>query len=494
VTDARQPEPRLGAGPLTLTAAELAAATGGRLVHSSDRPIRGGAVDSRLVRPGNLFVALAGERTDGHRFLRAAVGAGATALLVNDLPGETVDLAAEGGPTIVAVPDALLGLHAVATAWRARFSPLVVGVTGSIAKTSTKEAIAAVLAERFVTLKSEGNANNEIGLPLTVLQMGPEHQAAVLEMGMYVGGEIAQLAAIARPKIGVVTAVREVHLSRIGSIDAVERAKAELIEALPEDGLAVLNADDPRVLRMRGRTAARALSYGFAADADVRAEDVASAGPDGMSFTLVSPAGRITVFTPALGRHGVHNGLAAAAVGLGAGLDLDLIVAGLRRGWQAPHRDQLVRAGGLTVLDDSYNASPASMIAALELLASLPGRHVAVLGVMQELGEAHERGHREVGSLAAGLADVVVVVGEEASGIAAGAAALGEAVIPVADREAALAALRELLRPGDVVLVKASRGAELERVVESLVGEHGGRAGAETGLGSSATDRVEDDR
>ena len=494
VTDARQPEPRLGAGPLTLTAAELAAATGGRLVHSSDRPIRGGAVDSRLVRPGNLFVALAGERTDGHRFLRAAVGAGATALLVNDLPGETVDLAAEGGPTIVAVPDALLGLHAVATAWRARFSPLVVGVTGSIAKTSTKEAIAAVLAERFVTLKSEGNANNEIGLPLTVLQMGPEHQAAVLEMGMYVGGEIAQLAAIARPKIGVVTAVREVHLSRIGSIDAVERAKAELMEALPEDGVAVLNADDPRVLRMRGRTAARALSYGFAADADVRAEDVASAGPDGMSFTLVSPAGRITVFTPALGRHGVHNGLAAAAVGLGAGLDLDLIVAGLRRGWQAPHRDQLVRAGGLTVLDDSYNASPASMIAALELLASLPGRHVAVLGVMQELGEAHERGHREVGSAAAGLADVVVVVGEEASGIAAGAAALGEAVIPVADREAALAALRELLRPGDVVLVKASRGAELERVVESLVGEHGGRAGAETGLGSSATDRVEDDR
>jgi UDP-N-acetylmuramoyl-tripeptide--D-alanyl-D-alanine ligase len=494
VTDARQPEPRLGAGPLTLTAAELAAATGGRLVHSSDRPIRGGAVDSRLVRPGNLFVALAGERTDGHRFLRAAVGAGATALLVNDLPGETVDLAAEGGPTIVAVPDALLGLHAVATAWRARFSPLVVGVTGSIAKTSTKEAIAAVLAERFVTLKSEGNANNEIGLPLTVLQMGPEHQAAVLEMGMYVGGEIAQLAAIARPKIGVVTAVREVHLSRIGSIDAVERAKAELMEALPEDGVAVLNADDPRVLRMRGRTAARALSYGFAADADVRAEDVASAGPDGMSFTLVSPTGRVVAFTPALGRHGVHNGLAAAAVGLAAGLDLDLIVAGLRRGWQAPHRDQLIRVGGLTVVDDSYNASPTSMIAALELLASLPGRHVAVLGVMRELGEAHERGHREVGSAAAGLADVVVVVGEEASGIAAGAAALGEAVVPVADRAAALAVLRELLRPGDVVLVKASRGAEFEWIVESLVGDHGGRGGADTGLGSSATDRVEDDR
>ena len=485
VTDARHPEPRLGARPLTLTAAELAAATGGRLVHSSDRQIRGGAVDSRLVRPGNLFVALGGERTDGHRFLRAAVDAGATALLVNDLPSETADLAGEGGPTIVAVPDTLLGLHAVAAAWRARFSPLVVGVTGSIAKTSTKEAIAAVLAERFVTLKSEGNANNEVGLPLTVLRLGPEHEAVVLEMGMYVSGEIAQLAAIARPKIGVVTAVREVHLSRIGSIDAVERAKAELVEALPEDGVAVLNADDPLVLRMRGRTAARALSYGFAADAEVRAEEVVSAGLDGMSFTLVSPTGRVAASTPALGRHGVYNGLAAAAVGLAAGLDLDLIVAGLRRGWRAPHRDQILRAGGLTVLDDSYNASPASMIAALELLASLPGRHVAVLGVMRELGAAHERGHRSVGSAAAGLADVVVVVGEEASGIAAGAASLGEAVVPVADREAALAALRKLLRPGDVVLVKASRGAEFEWIVESLMGDRGGRTGADT---------LEDDR
>jgi UDP-N-acetylmuramoyl-tripeptide--D-alanyl-D-alanine ligase len=196
-----------------------------------------------------------------------------------------------------------------------------------------------------------------------------------------------------------------------------------------------------------------------------------------------------------LGRHGVHNALAAAAVGLAAGLDLDLIAAGLRRGWKAPHRDQIVRAGGITVLDDSYNASPTSMIAALELLASLPGRHVAVLGVMRELGEAHERGHTEVGAAAAGLADVVLVVGEEAGGIAVGAVSLGEAVVPVADREAALAALRELLRPGDVVLVKASRGAELEWIVESLVGDRGGRVGgADTGLGSGAIDRVEDDR
>jgi UDP-N-acetylmuramoyl-tripeptide--D-alanyl-D-alanine ligase len=470
VTDTRQPESRSGAGPFALTAAEIAAVTGGRLIHPSERPVRGAAVDSRQVRPGELFVALPGERTDGHRFLREAAAAGAAALLVRELRGEMADLGGQDGPAIIAVPDTLRGLHAVAAAWRTRFSPLVVGVTGSIAKTSTKEAIASVLAERFATLKSEGNANNEIGLPLTVLRMGPEHEAAVLEMGMYVGGEIAQLAAIARPCIGVVTAVREVHLSRIGSIDAIEHAKGELLEALPEDGVAVLNADDFRVARMSKRTAARALTYGFAAQADVRAVDVVAAGLDGMRFTLVTPAGQVAASTSALGRHGVQNGLAAAAVGLAADLDLDSIVAALSLGWQAPHRDQIVRLPDLTILDDSYNASPSSMIAALELLATLPGRHVAVLGGMRELGESHDRSHREVGKAAASLADLVIVVGEEADGIVAGASSLGEAVVRVPDREAALAALQERLKPGDAVLVKASRGVALEWIVESLVG------------------------
>ncbi|HEY5486601.1 MAG TPA: UDP-N-acetylmuramoyl-tripeptide--D-alanyl-D-alanine ligase [Candidatus Limnocylindrales bacterium] len=470
MTDTRQPEPRPGAGPLALTAAEIAAVTGGRLIHPSDRPVRGAAVDSRQVRPGELFVALPGERTDGHRFLREAVAAGAAALLVRRLPGEMSDLAGPDGPAIVAVPDTLRGLHAVAATWRSRFSSLVVGVTGSIAKTSTKEAIATVLAERFVTLKSEGNANNEIGLPLTVLRMGPEHEAAVLEMGMYVGGEIAQLASIARPRIGVVTAVREVHLARIGSIDAIAQAKGELLEALPADGAAVLNADDFRVVGMRDRTAARALTYGFAAEADIRAEDIVSAGLDGMRFTLVTPGGQVTAFTPALGRHGVHNGLAAAAVGLAAGLDLDVIAVGLSRGWHAPHRDQVVRLPDLTILDDSYNASPASVIAALELLATLPGRHVAVLGEMRELGESHDRGHREVGEAAAELADLVVVVGEKANGIAVGVTSRGGVVVGVADRAEALRALQERLEPGDAVLVKASRGVALEWIVESLVG------------------------
>jgi UDP-N-acetylmuramoyl-tripeptide--D-alanyl-D-alanine ligase len=495
VTDARPGEPRPVAGPPALSAAEIATVTGGRLVCPSDRPIRRGAVDSRQVEPGCLFVALPGERTDGHLFLRDAIAAGAAALLVRQAAPEVAAAATAANVAVVAVPDTLLGLHAVAAAWRRRFSPLVVGVTGSVAKTSTKEAIAAVLAERLTTLKSEGNQNNEIGLPLTILRLAPEHEAVVVEMGMYVGGEIAQLAAIARPRVGVVTAVLGVHLARIGTIDAVEKAKAELIEALPADGVAVLNADDPRVLRMRDRTAARALTYGFSAAADVRAEDVVAAGLDGMRFSLVTPAGRIGVASPALGRHGVHNSLAAAAVGLAAGMDLQAIAAGLRRGWQAEHRDQIVRAPGLTILDDSYNASPASMLAALELLATLPGRHVAVLGEMLELGEAHERGHLEVGEAAARQADLVVVVGPGAAGIARGAAGLGDGVVVVADREAALAVLRQRLRPGDSVLVKASRGAALESIVESLAGGIGGQpsgpavgpaaAGSEAAAGGS---------
>jgi len=480
VTDTRQREPRPGAGPLALTAAEIASATHGRLLRPSCRPIRGAAVDSRLLEPGGLFVALPGDSTDGHRFLDAAVAAGAAALLVGEGREAEAGLsavaaaAAAADVAIVAVPDTLLGLQAVAAAWRNNFLPLVVGVTGSIAKTSTKEAIAAVLSQRLLTLKSEGNANNEIGLPLTMLRLGPQHEAAVLEMGMYVGGEIAQLAAIARPQIGVVTTVLEVHLSRIGSIDAVEEAKAELVEALPSDGTAVLNADDPRVERMRARTAARIVTYGFSPEADVRAEDVVSAGLDGMAFRLVLPIGAIRLTTPALGRHGVQNGLAAAAVGMAAGLDLDLIAAGVRQGWQAAHRDQIVRMPGLTILDDTYNASPASMLAALTLLSSVPGRHVAVLGEMRELGEAHERAHREVGLAAARLVDELVVVGAEAGGIAAGAAALGDKVVLVPDRVAAMSALRERLRWGDAVLVKASRGAALESIVEALQASFGG--------------------
>jgi UDP-N-acetylmuramoyl-tripeptide--D-alanyl-D-alanine ligase len=454
---------------------DLARLSGGRLLARSDRPIRGAAVDSRLVRPGELFVALPGERTDGHAFIAEAVARGAAAVLVTR---PVPDPAVLGDLTVVRVADALAALGAVAAGWRRRFHPLVVGVTGSIAKTSTKEAIAAVLGRRFTTLRSEGNQNNEIGLPLTLLRLGPEHEAAVLEMGMYVGGEIAALARIAQPSIGVVTAVQPVHLARIGSLQAIEQAKGELLEALPPDGRAILNADDPIVRQMGGRSVARSMTYGFDRDADVGAESVESAGLEGMRFVLRTDAGRRQVSIPTLGRLSVHNALAGAAVGRVAGLAVDQIAAGLGLGWSAPHRVQVIPVGGVTFVDDTYNASPRSVVAALDLLAGLPGRRGAVLGEMLELGDVSLEGHHVVGEAAARTVDWLVVVGQGAAGIAEGAVASGldaRRVSVVADVDAAIEFLPPRLRDGDVVLVKASRGIELERVVDSLASRADGR-------------------
>jgi UDP-N-acetylmuramoyl-tripeptide--D-alanyl-D-alanine ligase len=471
VTDPATPSAAFGDGAdPRLTAEELVEATGGRLLARSSRPILGGAVDSREVVSGNLFVALPGERTDGHAHVGAALAAGASAAIVTRAPDgiSLVDVDA----TIVQVPDALRALHAVAAGWRRRFDPLVVGVTGSIAKTSTKEAIATVLASELVTLKNEGNQNNEIGLPLTVLRLRPDHQAAVLEMGMYVGGEIAELAAIGRPEIGVVTAVQPVHLSRIGTIEAVEQAKGELVEALPSDGVAILNADDERVRRMSSRTAARVVTYGFAPDALVRADAVESAGADGMRFDLVADGARRPVGIPTLGRLNVHNALAAAAVGLASGLSSERVASALARGWSAPHRGALVRRVGVTIVDDSYNASPGSVLAALDLLAGMPGRRIAVLGEMLELGDDHDSGHERVGAAAASVVDRLVIVGGDGpAGIGRGArgAGLGDnRIVEVPDREGALADLEATLDAGDVVLVKASRGVELDLLVDDL--------------------------
>jgi UDP-N-acetylmuramoyl-tripeptide--D-alanyl-D-alanine ligase len=459
-----------------LTADELVAASGGHLLTPSSQAVLGAAVDSREVIAGNLFVAVPGERTDGHRFVGQAAERGATAVLVSARPGEA-ELTALRGRDVAVILDTIRAFAEVAASWRGRFDPLVVGVTGSIAKTSSKEAIATVLGSQLVTLKNEGNQNNEIGLPLTLMRLRPGHQAAVLEMGMYVGGEIAELARIGRPEIGVVTAVQPVHLSRIGTIDAVERAKGELVEALPADGVAVLNADDERVRRMASRTQARVVTYGFAADATVRADDIVSAGPDGMRFSLITPAGRRPASIPTLGRLAVHNALAAAAVATSSGLDEEAIVAALALGWSAPHRGTLIRAGGVTIVDDSYNASPASVIAALDLLAGMPGRRIAVLGEMLELGDEHEPGHERVGAAAAGIVDRLVVVGDGAEGIARGGRDAGlDDVTMAPDRAAAAALLAGDLREGDVVLVKASRGIELDLLIDDLVSRLGTQA------------------
>jgi UDP-N-acetylmuramoyl-tripeptide--D-alanyl-D-alanine ligase len=479
VTDRASPPTPAGGEPQPgLTADDLVAATGGRPLARSDRLVLGAAVDSRTVVRGNLFVALPGEHVDGHDFVGAAIDAGAAAVLVSR-PPDAVALDAVDA-SVVLVPDPLRAFGAIAGAWRSRFDPLVVAVTGSIAKTSTKEAIATVLSAELATLKNEGNLNNEIGLPLTLMRLRPDHQAAVLEMGMYVGGEIAELARIGRPEIGVVTAVQPVHLSRIGTIEAVEQAKGELVEALPPDGVAILNADDERVRRMASRTGARSTTYGFAADADVRAESVSSAGLAGMRFRLIAAGESRDASIPTLGRLAVHNALAGAAVGLAAGISIDNVVEALAAGWSAPNRGVLVRAGGATIVDDSYNASPGSVLAALELLAGLPGRRIAVLGEMLELGDAHEAGHEQVGKAAAAVVDRLVVVGAGAGGIARGASRAGlaaAAIVELPHRAAAVEALVGSIGPGDVVLVKASRGVALDVLVDELVARIGQGSG-----------------
>jgi UDP-N-acetylmuramoyl-tripeptide--D-alanyl-D-alanine ligase len=281
--------------------------------------------------------------------------------------------------------------------------------------------------------------------------------------------------------VGVVTAVRGVHLSRAGSLEAIDRGKRELVESLPSSGWAILNADDPRVAAMAAHTAAGTLAYGFDARADVGAEQVVSHGPDGMSFRLRLPDEGVDVRTPVLGRHGVHNALAAAAVATCLGLDGASIAQGLSREVVLAHRSRLVAVGGWTILDDTYNASPDTVVAALDLLADLPGRHVAVLGEMLELGDETDVGHRRVGAHAARRSDHLVVVGEAAAGIADGARAAGmpgDAVVEVADRDSALVHLLSELRPGDSVLLKASRGVALDLLVEELLRAGGGGTSA----------------
>ena len=443
---------------------------GGVLVQTGTTRMHGGGVDSRRLQPGQTFFALPGERVDGHDFLAEAVAAGAAGLVVGRslAPHELADLRST---SIVRVDDVAAALRTLAAAHRDRFDPLVVGITGSIAKTSTKEQTAELLSERFEVLRNVGNENNEIGLPLTLLRLTAEHEIAVLEMGLYTTGEIALLAGIARPTVGVVTAVRGVHLSRAGTIEAIEHGKRELVEALPASGTAILNADDPRVAGMAGHTRATVMTYGFDTHADVHARDVVSEGEAGMRFDLHLPAATVAVRTPVLGRHGVHNALAAVAVALTAGMSHDAIVAGLKREVRAPHRSQLVRAGEWTILDDTYNASPDAVMAALDLLGELPGRRVAVLGEMLELGDDAADAHLRVGRHVPGTAEKLVVVGAGASGIAEGAMEAGlpeDDVERVSGRDAALELLLAELRPGDRVLIKASRGEALDLLVDRL--------------------------
>lgn len=450
-------------------------------------PITEWVIDSREAVPGALFVALKGEHTDGHLFVADAFRRGAQAALVEreiDLPAElgaqVIDMrapvpAAAPGPLCLRVENALQALQGVAHYWRERHANLrVAGVTGSVGKTTTKELVAAVLSRRFRVLKNEGNLNNEIGLPLTLLRLDAAHACAVLEMGMYDVGDIALLAGIAHPHVGVVINVQPVHLERARTIERIAQAKAELPAALPAapEGCAVLNYDDPRVRAMAARTRARVITFGREPGADLRAEDVTTQGLAGVRFTLRHAAGRHAVRLPLPGAHHVYTALAAAGAALAMGLSWDEIVAALAAPEGVAARLRAVPGlEGATLLDDTYNASPSSTVAALRVLADLPGRRVAVLGDMLELGEYEEEGHRLVGREAARVVQLLVAVGARARHIADEALAGGmpaEAVLTAPDPGAAVPLVRARLAPGDVILIKGSRSIRMETIVAAL--------------------------
>jgi UDP-N-acetylmuramoyl-tripeptide--D-alanyl-D-alanine ligase len=453
---------------------DIVRATQGALVTGDlSVPVTGVSIDSRTLIVGDAFFAIVGHRLDGHAFLDEATGRGAACVVVHALPEEV-----PANVPVVLVEDTTRALGRLAARHRAKFAGPVVAITGSIGKTTAKELTAAVMATRYQVLKPTSSFNNQWGLPLTLLRLGPEHQAAVVELGTNQRGEIATLAAIARPTVGVVTVVAPVHTEFLGSIDGVRDEKAALVRALGADGVAVLNADDPRVASMARECAGRVVTYGVAPEATVRAAGEVVDGETGLRFTLETGGRRAAVLLSLGGRHNVTNALAAAAVGVALGIDLEDIVRGLGEARGPARRGQWVVAGDVTILDDTYNASPASVRAALAMLAARRRgrRAVVVLGDMLELGALTDEAHREIGRAVAELpADELVGVGRACALAieAARTAGIAEAY-HAKSYDDAVAHLVKRLAPGDVVLVKGSRGMRMERVVDALVARRRG--------------------
>lgn len=431
---------------------------------ASAEPFSSIVIDSREAQPGSLFVALPGERSDGHRYVDDAIARGARAVLVSR-PVE----APEAVDAHVA-PDALAALQRAAVAWRERQPATVVGITGSVGKTTVREATTQLLAAHFPTYQSPRNFNGDIGLPIAMLGLGAEHRWAVLELGPYSQAEMELLVCTARADIGIVTNVGPTHLERFGTLDDTERIKGLLPASLPEGGLAVLNADDPRVLNMGGRTRAEVITFGRSAEAELRAERVAPLGFEGLWFELCYEGESTTVHTPLVGEHQAMTVLAAAAVGLRAGLSLEEIANSASLLQPGSRLRRRFAPNGATIIDDAYNAAPLSMRAALDLLAAQPAPRIAVLGDMLELGAKEADAHLEIGAYAAARCDRLLTVGARAAAIATAARAAGlDAVSVHNDAADAGEALLPALGGDATVLVKASHAIHLEALVEQIM-------------------------
>lgn len=458
------------------TAGQIVEAVRGRLCCGDPAlPFAGVAIDSRTVEPDRFFVALVGEVHDGHRFVAEVAEKGIRGFVVSedrlsDLPLSTLR---ETGAACVAVPDTTRALGDLAAYHRGRSAASVVAITGSNGKTSTRRMTAAVVATRFETLSTRGNYNNEIGLPLTLLSLRPEHQWAVLELGMNHFGEIRRLGTICTPEVGVITNIGPAHLEGVGSIEGVAEAKAELLETVRTGGTVVLNADDSRVMALADRSHHATLTFGLDEGAAVRAAKV-DVMPAEIGFELIIEGERQRVRLRTGAPFMVSNALAAAAVGRVLGIGLSDIARGLSRYHAVDNRmRRLALAGDIVVLDDTYNANPASMAAAVQTLveATGPGRKIAVFGDMLELGDNAERLHEELGVLAAqsGL-ERLYATGDHAAAVAEGAARAGLAAgsIRTGTKEEIVRDLLRQLRDGDRILVKGSRGMKMETVVAAV--------------------------
>ncbi len=456
---------------MSIKGADLLKACRGELLQGDpEQLISGFSIDSRSIRKGDFFVPLRGEKEDGHIYVPGAVAAGAAGSFyarrpLPELPPQAL---------LIGVPDVLAALQQAAAYQRRRFNLPVIGVTGSSGKTTTKDFIAGVLSGRMKVLKTEGNLNNEIGLPLTLLRLDESCRAAVLEMGMSAPGEIAGLAQWALPDIGVITNIGEAHLEMLGSMEAIAAAKAELLDCIGSRGTAVLNGDDPRLREMGARFDGKVYTYGFN-QGDIRASSLSKRG-EGSIFKVRFPGGEEGSFSlPLPGRHLVSNALAALAVGYLLGVSLPQMQEGLEKSEITDGRLQLLtHHTGSRIIDDSYNANPDSVRAALEVLRDLGGvKSVAVLGDMLELGPAAPEAHREIGRFAArSRIGALVTVGELGAEIAAGAAAAGLTAAACRSHAEALDALKRHL-PADgagwYILVKGSRGMRMETIIDGLM-------------------------
>ena len=433
--------------------------------------VRGYSIDSRTVGAGQLFFAVKGERLDGHDYVEQALEKGAAAAVVRkDQVGRY-----PGKAQLLAVEDTLVALQTLATAVRKLWGKPLIAVTGSAGKTTTKEAIAQVLSARYRVLKSEGNFNNHFGLPLMLLKLEPEYDVAVIEMGMSHAGEIRALAKIAQPEIGVVTNVAAVHLEFFDSLAGIARAKYELIESLPANGTAMLNADDEYVSQFGRGFKGKVVMYGMRATADVRAEKIQSKGTEGTEFDVVVGGVRERARLPLVGEHNVRNALAAVAVGLERGMKPSEAIAALSTLEPAEKRGQVLQLGNITVINDCYNSNPKALEAMVDALATMAAmRRIVVAGEMLELGPSGEELHRQAGKhIAEKKIDVLVGVRGLAQSMVE--AAEGVRAEFVASSEEAGEWLAREARDGDVILLKASRGVKLEKALESWKAQRDGK-------------------